>query len=194
MPLLYPAGYSLLLPSLVGVGMLGVGTPKLASAVTQGVIFWASSRSVNTKDVGTSGVGKGLGLLPVTSSLLYPLLLQESLGAGMLGIFTPVFMIGLSSGLSSFLSLATVQTNHPTVGVGTGIATVTGPPSFASFDLGFQTEGISGESSRRIAQVLGNTFDKVFPSLPIPLAIVGPSSPNPSSGVGVGKVLLWASI
>lgn len=181
---------STLTPSLIGVGLIGIGTPKIIKGVAIGLALWASSRSLSTVDVGTVGVGKGFfPLVPPVSSLL-PTLQINAVSEKMLGIFTPTFLSGLASGLSFSLATGILSTSHPSVGVGTAIATIAGPPGRLSFLQGFESAGVTGETGKKLAKVIGNSLDTIYATpLITPIPIVGSPSPTGSSGIGVGKIL-----
>jgi hypothetical protein len=170
--------------------MIGVGTPKLAAGIVAGTLLWASSRKVSTVDTGTAGAGVGFLPLLVPPPALYVGFLAEASAEDFLGVFTPLFLQGLSVGLSSFLATALIRTSHPGVGVGVGVATVGGPPSRAAYLAGLSSQGVTGPSAQKLASVLGNTMDKILPAIPYPVPIVGPPSPTATVGTGVGSLLL----
>lgn len=184
-----PSNLSTLTPSLIGVGMIGIGTPKIIKGVASGLALWASSRSVSTVDAGTVGVGKGFFPLVPPISLL-PNLQINTVSEKMLGIFTPTFLSGLASGLSLSLATGFLSTSHPSVGVGVAIATISGPPGRLSFLQGFEGAGVTGETGKKLAKVIGNSLDTIYATpLITPIPIVGSPSPTSSSGFGVGKLL-----
>lgn len=182
MPILELAGTSILTTSLTGVGMVGIATPQLANAIASGIASWATTRTVTTVDTGTLGAGKGF--LPLAVPSLYPVLTVQAVAAGMSGTFTPVFLAGLSLGISSFLAQGLISTFHPGIGAGTAIATISGPPSTPIFLTSFEMKGLTGQSALRLARVIGLTFDTTIPTYTYIVPIVG--SPTPTSGVGVG--------
>lgn len=191
MPLLSSIGTPILLSSLAGVGLVGISTPTLAKAIATALVSWGQSRSVSTVDVGTVGVGVGFLPLIVPLPSFYAALLSQAKAQGMDGVFTPLFLAGLSQGTTAFLANGIIATQHPSVGVGTAIATVGGPPSPPICLQAFASLGLTGETSLRLARVLGFSLDAVIPSTPYPLPIVGSPSPTSTGGSGVGSVLLW---
>lgn len=190
MPVTVPGILGAVLPNLVSVAMLGTGTPMYARGVALGVSYWIPKVRVSTVDVGTAGSGKNAPLpLVVPTPLLYSNLLTGMTANGLAGILMPAFVLGLSNGLTLAFSQMLINTTHPTVGSGTGVAKFSGPPAFSSILQGFVDAGMTGEVLSKKSRALGMALDATFVSLVIPLVIVGPSSVSPGTGKGLGRII-----
>lgn len=186
---LTPVGISgAIIPALVGTGMIGTGVAQFANGVAAGIMLWVGQLTVTTVDVGTAGVG--VGLLPC--AIPQPLLLagfQSSFPAsGLLGIMSPLLATGLAVGLSVAFPQGIITTTHPTVGVGTGVASFPGPSAIPSMIAGFKSVGMVGPSTEQAATAIGLGLDIAFAGFVVPVPIVGPPSPVASGGTGTGKI------
>ncbi len=189
MPVTTAGGALILTPSLFGVGMLGLGTPKLASAIAHGLSLWADTRSVTTADVGTLGAGVGVVPLFVPPPLLLAALTPAFIAEGIYGLLAPLFLTGLSTGMSGALLQGLIQTQHPSVGIGAGAGQIKGPPAVQAFLEAFTEAEMVGEGPTKLAHAIGEALDAVFAAYVIPTPIVGPPSPLPSAGVGFGRIV-----
>jgi len=190
MPVSPPGIIGAIVPSLVSCACIGVGTPKYANGVAQGLVRWIPLVKVTTVDGGTAGVGTNVPLpLIVPTPLLYANLLSGMLSQGFHGIMMPAFVSGLSTGLAISFFQMLIKTNHPVVGIGSGVARMQAPPAFAAISAGFSAAGMTGPGSVRAARALASGLDRTFASLLIPIAIVGPPSVSPGVGVGFGSIL-----
>jgi hypothetical protein len=179
-------------PNLAATGNLGSGVPMFALGIAIGVCqFLTVQAKVMTIDVGTLGVGTGLIPLIVPSPLLSSSLTAGLASAGLMGVMAPKAILGLTTGLTTgWTALALLQTNHPTVGVGTGVARIVGPTAVPAIISGFSAAGMSGDGPARMARAIGTGLDMTFASFIQPgVPIVGGASPMGSSGVGLGVVL-----
>ncbi len=190
MPVALPILNGILTPNLLAMGLLGIETPRLASGVSTGLVYWVPQVSVTTTDVGSGGSGMSVPtpwLVP--QPLLLGFLTANIPSAGFVGIFTPSLILGLANGLAmSFLQMF-ISTIHPTVGVGTGIAKFTAPPASVSMNTGFSSVGLVGDAAPRLATAIGLSLDAAIASLVIPVPIVGPGSPSAATGTGTGKII-----
>lgn len=181
-----------LTPNMVSMGNVGTGVPKLALGIAIGVCqFLTAQSTVMTVDVGTLGVGTSIIPLIVPSPLVLSSLTSAFASVGILGIMAPKLLSGLATGLTTgWLSLALLQTNHPSVGVGTGVARVVGPSAVPAMIAGFSTAGMVGDGPTKIARAIGIGLDMVFASfVQLGVPIVGVPAPTGSSGVGFGTVI-----
>jgi len=190
MPVLVPSIVGALVPNLASVGALGTGVPNLARAIALGLSQWASLVAVTTVDVGTAGVGKNVPLpITVPTPVLYSNLLIGAASQGLAGIFMPSFTLGLTNGLVLSFVQMLINTQHPGVGVGAGVAKFIGPPAGLSMIAGFQQAGLNGSSAVKKALAIGTGLDLTFAVLFLPVVIVGPPSIFPGAGVGFGKII-----
>jgi len=173
-------------PNLLSVSHLGVGMPRLALGVAIGVCQYLTVQAkVVTTDTGVLGVGTSI--MPL---ILPPPLLQGGLFAGfssmgILGVISPLTILGITNGLVSGLAaLAILQTNHPGIGVGTGVARIVAPSAIPIMIGAFAFMGMVGAGSIKMATAIGIGLDTTFASFFEPILIVG--SPSPVGGVGAG--------
>lgn len=190
MPVTPPLAAAVLLPNLVAVSLAGVGVPKLARGLAIGLSTWTQKISLQTKDAGAVGVGKGVPL-PVTLPipLLVVNLVKGFTSQGILGLMSPIFITGLANGLAQTYTMALTNTVHPNVGVGVGALQFKAPPAFPDIKLGFDSAGMKGEGSTKLAKAIGEGLDSTFRALVLPQPIVGAPGPSPSAGVGFGKII-----
>ncbi len=193
MPLNPPALASgFITPNLVSTGNIGTGTPKLALGIAIGVCqFLTGMAKVTTVDAGTLGAGTGIIPLIVPTPLVLTSLTTGFASSGILGVLAPKLIVGLATGLTSgWLALALLQTVHPTVGVGTGVARIVGPSAVPALIGGFAAVGMVGDGPTRIARAIATGLDITFASfVQLGLPIVGSPSPVGSAGVGIGTVI-----
>ncbi len=190
MPLTPPTIAGTLAASFAGVAFTGVGLPQLSLGVGTGVNLWTSSTLVvTTVDVGTLGVGAGLFPCAIPQPLLLAGLTTGFAGMNMAGTSAPQLIAALANGLSLAFLQGMITTVHPTVGVGTGVASFPGPSSVPSMLAGFAAAGMTGTSVAQLATAIGMGLDIAFAGFTIPVPIVGAPAPSPSSGVGVGKII-----
>lgn len=178
-------------PCMVATGNLGIGLPKLALGVSIGVCQYLALAKVSTVDVGTLGAGTSLFPLIVPFPLLQSNLLASFAASNLIGVMAPSFLSGMATGLTTgLISLALMQTNHPTVGVGAGVARIVGPTSVPSMVSGFAAAGMTGSGPTTVASAIGRGLDMTFASFfQVGVPIVGTPSPIGSSGVGFGTVI-----
>jgi hypothetical protein len=190
MPIALPVAVPTLAANLVSTGMIGVGVPKYATAVINGLTLWVPQIAVNTNDVGSGGAGTNI---PLPTLVPQPLLLGNLVAGmtsqGLIGPLMPPFILGLANGLVAVFLQTLVVTQHVGVGTGSGVARFTAPPAFPSIIAGFAMAGIVGVAASRKAAALAQGLDSTFASLFLPVAIVGSASPSVTSGVGFGKII-----
>lgn len=190
MPIAFPAITGILTPSLFSAALIGVETPRLASGVATGLVYWVPQVTISTVDAGSAGVGTGVPIpWVVPQPVLFANLSANIPPAGFFGIFTPPLILGLSIGISTAFLQMLLSTTHPTVGVGSGVARFAAPPAATSMVAGFASAGLVGEAAPRLATAIGVALDSTLASLVMPVAIVGSVSPSPASGAGTGKII-----
>lgn len=189
MPVLPPAAVAIIYPSLLSVGMIGTGTPNYALGIATGLSLWVPTIQVSTIDTGTFGVGVGLLPLVVPPPLLIGTLTDGYVQNGLYGPMAAIQIIGLATGIAGALALGIITTAHPTVGVGTGVATFTPPPATPFMLQGFAAVGITGDGPTKNANAIGTGLMEALAALILPVPIVGSPAPAPSGGVGKGSIL-----
>ena len=174
-----------LAPNMIATGNVGIALPKLAQGIAIGVCQYLSGQSrVVTVDAGTLGAGTSFMPLIVPTPLVLTSLTAGFASMGVLGMLAPKLISGLATGLTSgWLSLALLQSNHPTVGVGVGVARIVGPSAVAAMISGFASVGMVGDGPTKFARAIGMGLDTTFSSfVQVGIPIVG--SPSPIGKVG----------
>lgn len=179
-------------PNLISTGNLGIGVPKFSLGTAIGVCQFLSLQStVTTIDVGTAGAGTSISPLIVPMPLVQTSLVTGFTSQGIFGSLAPLFIQGLTNGLvTGWVSLALLQTNHPGVGVGTGVARIVGPTAIPAITQGFAAVGMVGDGPAKVARAIGSALDMIFASFVQPgIPIIGSPSIVAASGVGFGSVI-----
>jgi hypothetical protein len=189
MPLVPFAMAGVLTPALLGVGMLGLATPKFSLGVSIGVAQWLKAVTVTTTDAGSLGVGSGQLPLIVPQPILLTNILTSMASLGLAGVMMPLKSLGLSVGLTGGLVLGLIKTTHPTVGAGTGVAKFSPTPAPPFIVAGLAQAGLVGPSVVKIATAIGMGLNKTFLLMALPIPIVGAASPSAGAGVGFGVVI-----
>jgi len=176
---------------LVANGLIGPGTTKLAAGLAAGLFQYVSTAiTVSSIDVGTLGVGVGNGIgVILLPSVILGALSPMMAGNGVLGAMAPSMANAIANGLSACLALAAMSTNNPGVGIGAGKLQLfpTGAGG-VTFVAAFKEAGLGGVMVSALGQAVGTALDAVIVSALGVIAIVGPASPLPGAGVGVGKI------
>ncbi len=189
MPLTTSGAAGILTSNLVASVMLGTRVPQLSRGVAIGLTKWSPLIKASTKDVGTAGSGKSApSPLVVPNPLVYSSMIAGMASQGFTGVRMPTYSLGLTNGLVATFLTAVVNTTHPSVGAGTGVAKFSAPSATTSMILGFQEAGMQGDGPIKMAKAVARALDLIFASLIVPIVIVGPSSPNPGSGSGFGGI------
>jgi len=192
MPLAPPALASgFLAPNLASVAHIGPGMPKFANAVALGTTFYLTGAAkVSTTAAGTLGVGATVVPLIIPPPLIQVGLTTGFQAMGMLGPMAPLTIQGLTQGLAQGLAaLALIVATHPNVGIGAGIARITGPSAVPSMILGFKSAGMKGQGSDNAAKAIGIGFDTIFAAYILPIPVVGTPNIVPGAGPGFGTVV-----
>jgi hypothetical protein len=180
-----------LVPSFLSVGHIGVEMPRFAMGIAIGVCqFLTTQAKVVTADVGTLGTGTSLMPLIVPFPLIQGGLVTGFAAMGVIGVMSPGTLTGIANGLvSGFLSLALLQTNHPNIGVGSGVAKVIAFSAIPSMLQGFSSMSMVNDGSVQIASAIGMALDITFASFVEPIVIVGSASPIGGAGAGFGVII-----
>lgn len=187
MPVTVPGFMGALIPNLISVAMIGTGLPKYARGVALGLQQWIPKIRVNTVDVGTAGAGKSAPVpLIVPQPILYANIIGGMVSQKQAGVLMPALALGLANGLVLCFGQTVINTTHPSVGAGGGVAKFFAPPAAQSMISGFQQAGMTGDQATKKAKALATGLDLTFAILVMPVAIVGPPSPSPSAGSGFG--------
>lgn len=190
MPLTPPGIAGVLVPALVGTGMLGSNVPQLALGVGIGVTLWTKALTVATVDGGTLGVGAGILPCVIPPPLLIGGMLTGFPSAAISGVSSPLLATGLGVGLATaFATQGLITTVHPTVGVGTGVCTFPGPSAVPFMIEGLTSAGLTGSNVTQLATGIGMGLDIGFAAFTVPIPIVGTPSPVSSAGTGTGKIV-----
>jgi hypothetical protein len=178
-------------PNLLSVGNIGMGMPKYAMGVAIGVCKYLTIQAkVVTVDAGSLGVGTSIMPLIVPPPLLQGALYSGFGSAGILGPMAPLLITGLTNGLTTgWLALALLQTNHPGIGLGAGVARIVAPTAIPIMLAGFAAMGMVGDGPVKMATALGIAMDITFAAFFEPVPIVGIASPAGGAGVGFGSVI-----
>ena len=189
MPLVPPLLTASIVAGLASSGLTGPSAIQLAQGVGLGVFTWAQFLVVNTVDVGVRGVGVGVTPFFIPPPVLMANLTGFYASNGQAGPTAPLEVVGLSNGLSIGLALGTLQTQHPQVGIGSGVAYVAGPPALPFLLAGFASSGIIGPLAPAKANAISMALLTSLATLLVPIIIVGTPSLSPSAGIGQGKVI-----
>jgi hypothetical protein len=192
MPLNPPAlAAAFLAPNLLSTGNIGMGMPKFAMGVAVGVCQYLTVQAkVVTVDAGVLGVGTSIMPLLVLPPLLQGGLYAGFSSMGILGPMSPLLITGLTNGLiTGWTALALLQTNHPGIGVGAGVARIVGPSAVPAMLAGFASMGMVGDGPVKTATAIGIGLDITFAGFFEPIPIVGTPSIVGGAGVGFGSVI-----
>jgi hypothetical protein len=152
--------------------------------------FLTLQAKVVTTDTGVLGAGTSVAPLVIPFFLLQGGLYAGFSSMGILGIMSPLTILGITNGLILGLTaLALLQTNHPGIGVGMGIAKIIGPSAVPSMLRGFASMLMIGEGGIKMATAIGIGLDTTFASFIQSVPIVGAGSPVSGAGVGFGSVI-----
>lgn len=190
MPLAPPLLTPIIAANLIGTGNIGTGVTQYATGVATGVaIHFTSKLKVTTIDAGSLGVGTSVMPFLVAQPLIYTSLLAGFTMGGILGPMAPLVALGLANGLAIGFLSGIVQTNHPGVGTGAGVARLTGSSAVPSMIDGFRAAGMHGSGPEKKARAIGLGLDLVVASFLMPIAIVGSASPAGGAGTGFGSII-----
>lgn len=190
MPLAPPILTPIIAANLIATANIGPGVPQYSQGVANGVaIHLLQNTKVVTVDAGALGVGTSVMPLLIPPPVLLAAILAGFAAGGIIGPMSPLLALGLANGLSQGLQLAIVQTNHPTVGVGAGVARFVGSSAVPSIIQGFAAAGMTGQGPVKKATALGIGLDILFASFALPIPIVGAPAPSPGGGAGFGFVI-----
>lgn len=184
-----PAAAPILAVNLIATANLGIKIPDFSLGVTNGVSKWVKQLVVIAPSAGTLGAGQGITPLVVPPPVLNTAFLATFPANGVFGIMTPLFILGLSNGLSAVFAQGLVKTTHATVGAGSGVANFKGGSAVPFIVQGLAEVGQQGDGPTKIARAIGQGLDIVFRSLAVPLVVAGPPNIVPGGGPGIGVVI-----
>jgi hypothetical protein len=194
MPLIAPVITANLITTFASGLIIGISMPQLASATASAFVTYnTTSVIVNTIDAGATtgpGVGVGFGII-LPSPILIGTFTSSFSGHGILGIFAPSMISALANTFSFAYSLAGIITNHPSVGSGSGIASLIANPgaSVTTFISTFQAFGLNGPSSPQLASAIAIGLDQAIPFAKGLVTIAGGVVPSPTIGNGTGNLI-----
>jgi hypothetical protein len=180
-----------LTPNLAASGNVGPGVPKFSLGVAIGVCqYFGIYAKVTTVDTGLLGAGTSIIPLIVPNPLLQGSLLSGFASMGILGPMAPLLITGLTNGLvTGWLALALIQTNHPGIGTGAGVARIVGASAVPAMIAGLSSVGMVGEGPIKTATAIGKGLDTTFAGFVQPVPIVGAASIIGGAGIGFGSVV-----
>ncbi len=193
MALVPPVVATTLLANFAGNTIIGISAVQLATAISAGwCSYMLAGPVVSTADVGSLGAGAGLGF----GLIMSPGSLSQSLRSaftshGINGSHREPLIGALSAGLCQSLLLANIVTVNAGTGIGTGkIVSVLPVPavSIPAMISSFVGVGLVGMSAFGLATAIAQGFDQALPAAQGQVVIVGPPSPFPGGGGGLGKV------
>lgn len=175
---------------LLAAGMVGTGASQLAAGLANGFFQYLSAGvKVQTVDVGTLGVGKGIGIAILTPASLIPAMSGSIAGHAIFGLMSQPLAMAVAVSMAECFPLAIVNTISPTVGVGAGIGTII-PTSGAQFFIpAFRAAGMNGSMVDNLAAAIAGGLDIALPTTIVTVAIAGSPSISPSGGSGTGTLL-----
>ncbi len=163
--------------------------PELSFGLMVGISKWVPTIRATATASGTLGVGTGLAPLIVPAPLLVSTFLPVFAANGIIGVFSPFFISGLSTGLNLVFLQGIVQTTHPNVGIGGGVVKFTPPPATPLLIEGLASVGMVGPGPAKLANAIGQGLGIVFSTLVLPCVVAGSPSPVASAGVGFGQIV-----
>jgi len=174
--------------SAAGIG--GAGIAQMSLAVGNGMTLALRAVTIVSADVGTVGVGAGTGIPFLEPNVAVSLFGVSLASSGIIGPSSAQLASAYGSSLSLIVSTATSFTVHPAVGVGAGVITaIPSGTAVSIFTSTLAAAGMVGSSVTNLAAALGTAFEMCVPVITGPIAIVGPPSIVPISGVGTGVFL-----
>jgi len=179
--------------ALLSAGLVGKSSGQLSLGLSNALCMYGKTgMAVSTIDVGTLGVGKGIGVGVLLAQPVLAATLASSLSAGgIIGLSAVQLVSGISTGYSMALAAALINTAHPSVGVGTGKLQIMPNTvvAISIFNTAFKAAGLVGPSSIPLATAIAKGLDMALPSAIGFVAIAGSPNIIPSAGIGSGKLL-----
>lgn len=189
MPITPPGLVGAILPNLAAVAMIGTSVPQLALGVATGVTLFNTAMKVVSVDVGTLGVGAGLGPVVVPPPALLGAMLTSFLATGIHGVMAVPLATGLSTGIALGFAQGLIVTVNTGVGLGSGVAKFIPGPGPPAMIAGFAAAGLIGISAVQLATAIGLALTITFAALVGPIVITGPPSIVAGSGAGIGQIV-----
>lgn len=177
---------------LASNGLLGPGTVQLANGLSSGLCQYMSAAIVVLSiDAGTLGTGTGLGVgIIIPQFTILGAVGPIMTGHGIFGPMAAPLANAIASGVSISLAGAMIQTVNAGVGVGTGkVQLVPTGAGGTVFSAALVAAGLVGMMAPALGDAIGMALDSVIASAIGVVAIVGPTSPLPGTGVGTGSIV-----
>ncbi len=167
-------------------GCVGPEIPRLSLMISECLLQYLTSNvTVTTIDTGMAGSGVGIGILvPNIQSAIIAMTSNFAVFSGPMA--TPM-AIGVATGLYQTMFTATPNTNHATVGIGTGVCSLI-PNSGMSKSI-FISKFESIGYSKQLANSISSGVDMFIPTVIGTVVIAGPATTSPSAGVGIGNLV-----
>lgn len=185
-----PAGMTAaILPNLAAVAMIGTAVPQLALGIGTGATIFNTAMKVQSIDVGTLGVGAGLGPVIVPPPVIISAMIASFAAGGIIGVMSVPLATGVATGLALGFAQGLIVTVNAGVGLGSGVAKFIPGPGPPAMIAGFAAAGLTGTSSIQLATAIGLALTITFAALVAPIVIAGPPSILPGAGSGTGQVV-----
>lgn len=178
--------------ALIANAQIGPSASQLATGLAAGLFqYMQSGVTVTSIDVGTLGVGTGVGpSITLSEGVILPAMTASLAGHGIVGPMMPFQANAISLGISASLALAIVQTLNPLVGLGAGkLQLIPNGSGGALFAAAFKEAGMTGSMASNMGSAVGSGLDTVIASAIGVIVIAGPPNIVPGAGIGIGKVV-----
>jgi hypothetical protein len=176
--------------NLAAASMLGIGATNIAIGLSNGLAaFVTAGVTVTTIDVGTAGIGAGLGFCIATPASFAPLFESSFIAEGLTGPFATPLATGLAESFSTIFSSSVATTVHTSVGVGVGSGTLISTPSLPFILPALESASITGTGGAKLANAISNALEASLSTVIVEVIIAGSPSISPSGGVGTGKLI-----
>jgi len=162
---------------------------QLALGVGIGVTTWTQQIVVTSVDTGTLGAGVGVPIPVIVPPTIIANMITGFASFALIGIMSPLVATGIANGIILAYLQGLLITAHPGTGVGAGVAKFIAPPAAPTIIAGLASAGMIGLSVPQLGGAIGMGLDLTFLAMVMPVAIVGPPSPLPGGGAGIGKIV-----
>jgi uncharacterized membrane protein (DUF485 family) len=191
MPLQAPITTYIFFNNLSASNLNGLAIPQMSLGLAMGLENYANKGlTAQSADVGTIGVGKGVGIgFLVTAQVLSAAFYGTFLAHNILGIASPSVINALALSFNQCFLGAAITTNSATVGIGTGIvkAVTDTKASKDAFEAGMKSGSILGSASSRFIQDVAEGLDIALNTGVGAIVIGGAPSIIPSAGSSSGN-------
>ena len=184
--------YPLFLKELPVNSIKGIYAPQLAAALATGLSnYILSGVIVQTFDSGTvvpGSPGTGTGTISLNPLNLFAELVKEFPASLIAGILSVPLASAISKASSESFAAGTVSSIHPSVSAGTGAGNAIPSPAYPYFSLAFKSVAFTGVFSENLCLAISRALETSLNSSSVNVAIAGPPSTTPATGVGTGRV------